>query len=96
MYNVKCYLQNLYKMKRIFYVDEVKKMIQQLDNEEITLSRFVEILNEKATGLSAIELSKLEDSVDNKDIRNELSKVISLDGKIRNDTYKQILNRNIE
>lgn len=45
--------------KRIFYIDEVRKLINKLFNEECTMSRFVEILNEKATGIRAIELYKL-------------------------------------
>lgn len=47
-------------MERIFYVDEIKKLINQYDKEEITLSRFVEILNEKATGKKAVKLHKPE------------------------------------
>lgn len=46
--------------KRIFYIDEVRKLVNQLCNEEISMSRFTEILNEKATGLSALELYNSE------------------------------------
>ena len=42
--------------KKPFYVDTVRKLIQQYDKEEISLSKLVEVLNEKATGLSAIEM----------------------------------------
>lgn len=44
---------------RIFYVDEVRKWINQLLKEEISISKFVEMLNEKATGLSAIEMYRM-------------------------------------
>jgi hypothetical protein len=44
---------------RIFFVDEVRALLHQLDKEKISLSKFVEILNEKATGLTSIELYKI-------------------------------------
>lgn len=47
-------------MKRIFYIDEVRQMISQLDKEEITLSKFVELLNEKAMGMTAVQMYQLE------------------------------------
>ena len=47
-------------MGNIFYIDEVREWIRQYDKEEISLSRFVEILNEKAMGKSAIELYRAE------------------------------------
>lgn len=43
---------------RIFYIDEVHKWIKQYNNEEISLSKFTEMLNEKATGIDAIEFYK--------------------------------------
>lgn len=46
--------------RKIFYVNEVRDLIRLYDKEEISLSKFVEILNEKSTGLSAIELFKLK------------------------------------
>ena len=47
-------------MKKIFYVDEVRNWIRQYDKQEISLSKFVELLNEKATGKSAIEMYQAE------------------------------------
>lgn len=45
--------------ERVFYIDEVRKMLIQLKNEDISLSKFVEVLNEKATGLTALEMYNL-------------------------------------
>jgi len=40
---------------RIFYIDETRKLINEFLKEEMSMSRFVEILNEKATGVPAME-----------------------------------------
>lgn len=37
------------KMKKIFKVAQIKDLLNQVYNEEITFSRFVEILNEHAS-----------------------------------------------
>lgn len=46
--------------KRVFYIDEVRKLVNQLIAEEISMSKFTEILNEKATGMTALELWQSE------------------------------------
>lgn len=46
-------------VERVFYIDEVRKLLNQLRNEEISMSKLVEALNEKATGLEGDELNKL-------------------------------------
>lgn len=46
-YNVNDYIQKQYKMKRIFYIDEVKNMVSKLNNNQITIGKFVELLNDK-------------------------------------------------
>ena len=48
------------KELRLFYIDEVRKLLHLFDTEEISFSRFVEMLNEKATGLSASEITRLK------------------------------------
>lgn len=41
---------------RVFYIDEVRKWANQYFNEEISISKLTELLNEKATGLDAVQL----------------------------------------
>jgi hypothetical protein len=45
---------------KVFFVQEVRNMFNSYYKEEISLSRLTEMLNEKATGLSAIEMYKIE------------------------------------
>lgn len=54
--------------KRIFYIDEVRKMLQAYNKGGISLSKLVELLNEKATGLSAIELHDLETCTEKEEV----------------------------
>lgn len=45
----KDFLQKQYKMEKIFYIDEVKVWFNQVQQNQISFSKFVELLNEKAT-----------------------------------------------
>lgn len=46
--------------QKLFYVAEIRKLIEQYNDEEITFSRLVEILNEKATGLTPMEIANIK------------------------------------
>lgn len=52
--------EQVFKKDHLFYIDEVRPLINSLLKEEITMSRYVEILNEKATNLSPIEISAIK------------------------------------
>lgn len=56
---------NEVKIPKLLYIDEVRSMVNQYLKEEISLSKLTELLNEKVTGLSAIEISKLRTLINN-------------------------------
>jgi hypothetical protein len=60
------------KSPRVFYVDEIRKMVNDLLKEEMSMSKFTELLNEKATGIDAVDMYKL-DAADNDDVVNRVS-----------------------
>lgn len=45
---------------RLFYIDEVRQLINSLLKEEISIGRFVEILNEKSTGLHPLQIASIK------------------------------------
>lgn len=44
--------------KQIFFIDEMQDLVKGLNNKNISMSKFVEVLNEKATGISWQEMVK--------------------------------------
>lgn len=53
----------LFKMKKTFKVAQVRDLLNQVHNEKITFSRFVEILNEHAEGKRKFDIKPLDDSL---------------------------------
>jgi hypothetical protein len=50
-------------MKKTFKVAQVRDLLNQVHNEKITFSRFVEILNEYADGQRKFDIKRLDDSL---------------------------------
>lgn len=44
--------------KQVFFIDEMQDLVKELNNKNISMSKFVEVLNEKATGISWQEMVK--------------------------------------
>lgn len=53
----------LFKMQKTFKVAQVRDLLNQVHNEKITFSRFVEILNEHAEGKRKFDIKPLDDSL---------------------------------
>jgi len=49
--------------ERVFFLDEVRQLIFRVDREEISISRLVEILNEKALGLDRANIYNMADTI---------------------------------
>jgi hypothetical protein len=50
-------------MQKTFKVAQVRDLLNQVHNEKITFSRFVEILNEHAEGKRKFDIKPLDDSL---------------------------------
>ncbi len=50
-------------MQKTFKVAQVRDLLNQVHNEKITFSRFVEILNEHAEGKRKFDIKQLDDSL---------------------------------
>lgn len=50
-------------MKNTFKVAQVRDLLNQVHNEKITFSRFVEILNEHAAGQRKFDIQKLDENL---------------------------------
>jgi len=50
-------------MQKTFKVSQVRDLLNQVHNEKITFSRFVEILNELAEGKRKFDIKLLDDSL---------------------------------
>ena len=53
----------LIEMQKTFKVAQVRDLLNQVHNEKITFSRFVEILNEHAEGKRKFDIKQLDDSL---------------------------------
>ena len=53
----------LIEMQKTFKVAQVRDLLNQVHNEKITFSRFVEILNEHADGKRKFDIKPLDDSL---------------------------------
>ena len=67
-------------MKKTFFVAQIRNLLNQVHNEKITFSRFVEILNEEVARQRKFNISKFDESTDwfgwlSKDEQNGLNEI---------------------
>lgn len=62
---IQCYRAFLIqiKMQKTFKVSQVRDLLNQVHNEKITFSRFVEILNDHVDGKRKFDIKPLDDSL---------------------------------
>ena len=67
-------------MKKTFFVAQIRNLLNQVHNEKITFSRFVEILNEEVERQRKFNISKFDENTDwfgwlSKDESNGLNEI---------------------
>lgn len=67
-------------MKKTFFVAQIRNLLNQVHNDKITFSRFVEILNEEVERQRKFNISKFDENTDwfgwlSKDEQNGLNEV---------------------
>lgn len=67
-------------MKKTFFVAQIRNLLNQVHNEKITFSRFVEILNEEVERQRKFNISKFDENTDwfgwlSKDEQNGLNEI---------------------
>lgn len=67
-------------MKKTFFVAQIRNLLNQVHNEKITFSRFVEILNEEVERQRKFSIQKFDENTDwfgwlSKDEQNGLNEI---------------------
>lgn len=67
-------------MKKTFFVAQIRNLLNQVHNEKITFSRFVEILNEEVERQRKFNIQKFDENTDwfgwlSKDEQNGLNEI---------------------
>lgn len=67
-------------MKKTFFVAQIRNLLNQVHNEKITFSRFVEILNEEVERQRKFHIEKFDENTDwfgwlSKDEQNGLNEI---------------------
>jgi hypothetical protein len=68
-------------MQKTFKVAQVRDLLNQVHNEKITFSRFVEILNEQTSGVRKVNIDKLSVQYEDKltainEIRAKVNEIV--------------------